>query len=410
MAIDMQKQGSLNGLRVLDLSQLAAGSFCAQMLGDHGADVIKIEPPTGDVARAIGPFAPGDSLKSYGALYQGCNRNKRSLVLDLKNQQAKEVLLKLVETADVLVENFRAGTLERLGLGYETLRERNPRLVYTSIRGFGDPRGGDSPYLSWPAVDIVAQAMGGIMSITGPNADDPTKVGGGHADFLPGLYGAFATMLALKVARDTGHGQYVDVSMVDCVLSFAELINTQFSYDGVVPKPAGSRLPPVAPFGRVRCKDGFVVFGITPGGPLWKDFCHAWGHPEYLLDERFASPGARVKNQDLLYGLIEGFTIEHTKEELKLRFGGKIPFAPVFDAKDIASDPHFKARNMLPELEQPGTAHRVTVAGVPVKLTRTPGSVRQRAPILGEHTREVLMEAGYSAAAIDELQHSGAIN
>lgn len=403
-----ENQGGLKGLSVLDLSQLLAGSFCAQLLGDHGADVIKIEPPGGDMARGIGPFSESDSTHSHGAMFWGCNRNKRSLVLDLKHPLAREAFLSLVGGADVLVENFRAGTMERLGLGYEVLRERNPRLVYTSVRGFGDPRGGASPYAEWPAVDIVAQAMGGIMSITGVGPHDPTKVGGGHADFVPGLFAAHATMVALWSARESGQGQYVDVSMVDCVLALCELITTGFSMDGRVPRPSGSRLPPVAPFGRVRCKDGFVVFGVTPGGSLWKSFCEALGKPELAQDPNFATPGARVRNQDALYDLIESFTLLHTKQELMARFGGKVPFAPVYDAADIVADPHFAVRDMLPTVALPDSDRQVSVAGVPAKLTATPGAVRHRAPILGEHTDEVLRSAGLDAAAIAALRAAGA--
>ena len=400
--------GGLKGLRVLDLSQLLAGSFCAQLLADHGADVIKIEPPGGDMARGIGPFAYDEAEYAFGALFLNCNRNKRSLVLDLKKPQARDAFLALVDDADVLIENFRTGTLERLGLGYEVLKARNPRLVYTSIRGFGDPRGGKSPYSDWPAVDIVAQAMGGIMSITGASQDDPTKVGGGHADFVPGLFAAHATMVALWSARSTGEGQYVDVGMVDSVLALCELITTAFSIDGRVPRPSGSRLPPVAPFGRVRCKDGYVVFGVTPAGALWKTFCSALGRPELATDPRFATPPARAKNQDALYELIEDFTLQHTKSELMEIFGGKVPFSPVYDAADIYSDPHFAARDMLPSVALPGANRDVSVSGVPAKLTKTPGAVRFRAPKLGEHSEEILKSAGLSDAAIAALRTAGA--
>jgi len=407
--MELTNQGGLKGLRVLDLSQLLAGSFCAQLLADHGADVIKVEPPGGDMARGIGPFSADDEKHDHGAMFWGCNRNKRSLVLDLKHPLARDAFLSLLDSADVLVENFRAGTMERLGLGYEVLRARNRRLVYTSVRGFGDPRGGASPYAEWPAVDILAQAMGGVMSITGPGPDDPTKVGGGHADFVPGLFAAHAAMVALWAARTSGEGQYVDVGMVDCVLALCELITTGFSMDGRVPRPSGSRLPPVAPFGRVRCKDGFVVFGVTPGGQLWQSFCNAWGHPELAQDPRFATPAVRVRNQDALYELIETYTLQHTKRELMDRFGGKVPFAPVYDAADIVADPHFASRDMLPAVDLPGSPQRVTVAGVPAKLTGTPGGVRLRAPTLGEHTEEVLKAVGLDDVAIAALRSAGAI-
>lgn len=400
--------GALRGLRILDVTQLLAGSFCTQLLADHGADVIKIEPPAGDSARTIGPFAEDDTLKAYGALFQCCNRNKRGVVLDLKRPEARDLFLTLVKGADAVVENFRVGVMERLGLGYEALAEHNPRIVYTSIRGFGDPRGGKSPYADWPAVDVVAQAMGGLMSITGPGPDDPTKVGGGHGDFVPGLFAGFATMAALWEARSSGKGQYVDVGMVDSVLSLCETIPNLYSYTDQVPRPAGSRLPPVAPFGRLRAKDGWVVIGVTPG-PLWSVFCQAIGQVGLIGDPRFATASARVDNQDALYALIEEFTARHTKTELSHIFGGKVPFGPVYDAADIFADPHFEVREMLPRVEQPGSKRQVAVPGIPAKLCRTPGAVRHRAPLLGEHTDEILQEAGCSSEQIAALRAAGAI-
>lgn len=401
--------GALKGLRILDVTQALAGPFCTQMLAHHGADVIKIEPPKGgDMSRHIGPFTPDDKIRNYGGMYQVCNANKRGITLDLKNPGAKEVFLKLVEGADALVENFRSGVMERMGLGYEELAKINPRLVYTSIRGFGDPRGGKTEYTEWPAVDVIAQAMGGIMGITGAGPDDPTKVGGGPGDTVPGLYAAIATMIALWEARTSGKGQYVDVSMVDSVLTLAELI-TFYSYNDVVPRPGGNRQPQITPFGRVWAKDGWVVVAISSAGKAWADLCKIMGREDMIDDPRFSSNDARNKNSDAVYAAVEEFTGRHTKAELMKLLGGKIPFAPVYNAQEIHNDPHFKTRQMLVEVEQPGSEQKVTVAGVPPKLSRTPGEVHRRAPMLGEHTEEVLGELGLGADKIAQLRQSGAI-
>lgn len=400
--------GGLKGLRILDVSQALAGPFCTQMLADHGADVIKIEPPGGDMARRVGPFAEEDALKAYGGMYQCCNRNKRGMVLDLKRPEGRDVLLKMVETADAVVENFRVGVMERLGVGYEVLAERNPRLVYTSIRGFGDPRGGRSPYADWPAVDIVSQAMGGLMGLTGPDVDSPMKVGAGPGDAIPGLFAAFATMVALWEARTSGKGQYVDVGMVDSVLAFCEPVTNIFSYLGKVPGPVGNRNPEIAPMGAVRAKDGWVVLAVPPGR-MWAIFCAAIDRKDLIDDPRFATERARVVHADEVYKVIEDFTATRTKAELTHILGGKIPFGPVYTAADIFADPHFTVRDMLPTVEQPGITRRVTVPGVPPKLSRTPGGVHVRAPILGEHTAEVLAEFGFSSGEVEKLRQAEAI-
>lgn len=400
--------GGLKGLRVLDLGHALAAPYCAQMLADHGADVIKIEPPDGDVSRRIGPFTEDDTLRAYGGLYQCCNRNKRGMVIDLKNPEGRETFLKMVEQADVVIENFRAGVMDRLGLSYEVLAARNPRIVYTSIRGFGDARGGKTTYTDWPAVDIIAQAMGGLMGITGPDAESPTKVGGGPGDTVPGLFAAFATMAALWESRTSGKGQYVDVSMVDCLIALSEPITVTYSYTGEVPRPAGSRLPQIAPFGRIATKDGWAVLAVSPGRN-WAIFCGLIGQPELIDDPRFSNEQARVTNRDAVYEVVEAFTLRHTRAELLEIFGGKVPFSPIYDSEDIFNDPYFTIREMLPQVEQPGSQRKVTVPGVPVKLIRTPGGVYQRAPLLGEHTNDILSGFGLSAEAITALHQSGAI-
>lgn len=397
-----QITGALKGLRILDLTHALAGPFCSQVLADHGADVIKVEPLEGDFFRRMGPFREDDSQRRLGGLFQSCNRNKRSIALNLKAPEGQAVLRELVQSADALVENYRAGVLDKMGLGYEALRAIKPALVYTSVRGFGDKAGGVSPYMQWPSFDIVAQAMGGWMGITGPDPEHPVKVGGGAGDTVAGLFAAFGTMAALWHARSTGQGQYVDVAMTDSILALSELVVSQYSFRGVSPQPVGNGIPGMAPFGTVRVKDGTIAIA-APHDPQFRQLCALIGMPQLAEDPRFATEESRWTHHEVLREEIERFTTTRTKLELRELFGGKVPFSPIYNAQDIFADPHFAARNMLPEVEQPGSARPAVVPGVPVKLSATPGGVRHRAPLLGEHTREVLGEIGMDAARIEQL-------
>jgi len=398
--------GALSGLKVLDLGHAVAGPLCAALLADHGADVLKVEAPGGDHARAVGPF-PGDpSQTRFGAVFQYANRNKKAIALDLKSPAGVEVFMRLVEQADVLIENFRAGVMERLGLDYEVLARRNPRLVYTSIRGFGDTRNGRNAYTDWPAVDIVGQAMGGLMSITGPDADSPMQAGAVPGDTMPGLYAAFATISAVLEARRSGRGQYVDVAMVDTILALNEPVVTSYSMTGQVPRPSGSQLANIVPFGRVRAKDGWAVLAVPPGRN-WAVFCKLIDRPDLAVDERFATDKARVRHAAEVYAFVESFTRQHSLADLQELLGPHIPFAPVYDARQIADDPYFRGRGMLVEVDHPGTERKVTLAGVPAKLSRTPGSIRHGAPLLGEHTLQTLADLGYSQAEIRQLLDAG---
>lgn len=400
--MSLATSGALSGLRILDLTHALAGPFCSQILADHGADVIKVEPLEGDFFRRMGPFRKDDQEQHYGGLFQSCNRNKRSIALNLKHPEGQALLRELVGSADALVENYRAGVLDKLGIGYEDLKRVNPRLVYTSVRGFGDKSGGQSPYMDWPAFDIVAQAMGGWMGITGEDADHPVKVGGGAGDTVSGLFAAFGTMAALWHARSSGQGQYVDVAMTDSILALSELVVSQFSYRGVSPQPAGNGIPGLAPFGTIHVKDGVIAIA-APHDPQFHLLCDLIGLPELKADPRFSTEALRWENHRLLTQAIESFTRSKTKLELRDLFGGRVPFSPIYNAQEIFSDPHFAARQMLPEVEQPGSSRPVAVPGVPVKLSQTPGQVRHRAPLLGEHTREILAGLGLASERIEAL-------
>jgi crotonobetainyl-CoA:carnitine CoA-transferase CaiB-like acyl-CoA transferase len=401
--------GALHGLRILDLTHALAGPYCSQVLADHGADVIKVEPLEGDFFRRMGPFRDDDTERTLGGLFQACNRNKRSIAINLKDPRGQALLKELAQNAHALVENYRAGVLDKMGIGYDALKAVNPALVYTSVRGFGDKVGGVSPYMNWPAFDIVAQAMGGWMGITGTDADHPVKVGGGAGDTVSGLFAAFGTMAALWHARATGVGQYVDVAMTDSILALSELVVSQYSCRGVSPVPVGNGIPGMAPFGTIRVKDGVIALA-APHEPQFRELARLLDLPEILEDPRFANEEMRWKNRDALTAVIEGASLRHTKAQMRELFGGKVPFSPIYTAEEIFADPHFEARNMLPQVEQPGSALPAQVPGVPVKLSQTPGEVRHRAPLIGEHTRAVLHEGGVSADRIGELLAAGVIS
>jgi formyl-CoA transferase len=405
--------GALDDVVVLDLTQMLAGPFVAMMLADHGARVIKIEPPGGDNTRLFGPFAAGQvpvPEGGYGGYFGSTNRNKESIVIDLKSEAGKETLRRLVAKADILIENFRAGVMERLGIGYEALAEINPRLVYGTIRGFGDPRSGRSPYAEWPAYDIVAQAMGGIIAITSPTpGGPPTKIGPGVGDLIPAMQCAFGILAALHRSRATGHGQFVDVAMVDGVLAACERPVFQYSYDGIAPGPEGNSHPLLCPYGLFAAKDGWVAIGC-PHDEFWRLLVRTIGQPELAEDPRYTLTRDRVERRADVEGIVTAWTSVRTKAEITEVLGGKIPFGPVRGIDEIFDDEHIRARGMLAEVEVPGVSGRkFQVAGPAVKLSDTPGSVRTRAPLTGEHTDKILTEFGFDAAEIARLKAERAV-
>jgi crotonobetainyl-CoA:carnitine CoA-transferase CaiB-like acyl-CoA transferase len=400
--------GPLAGLRVIDLTQMLAGPFATMLLADLGADVIKVEPERGDLTREGGPYLPDDEAKAFGGYFQSVNRNKRSVVVDLKCPAGREVLLRLVAGADVCVENYRLGVMERLGVPYEVLREDNERLVYACVRGFGDPRTGESPYAHWPAFDVTAQAMGGLMGITGVGPGQPLKVGPGVGDIVPAMLMAFGILAAVRHAEHTGEGQLVDVAMYDGVLALCERIVYQYSYSGKSPEPQGNSHPLLCPFDAFPAKDGWVTIA-APTDSLWEELVDAIGRPELAGDDRFATNQKRLRHGDEVRALLGAWTKNRTKREVLEVLGGRVPCGPVNTAADIYADPHSASRQMLVEVEHPGSATPATICGVPVKLTRTPGGVRHRAPLLGEHTDEVLTEAGFDRSEIERLRKEGAV-
>lgn len=389
--------GALQDLKIIDLSQMLAGPYGTMMLADHGAHVIKVETPTGDLSRtAAGSLTDGRELGGY---FQSISRNKESVVLDLKTEGGKRALLAMVRDADAIVENFRAGVMDRLGLGWEVLHEANPKLVYGALRGFGDSRGGASPYQEWPAYDVVAQAMGGIMAITGPDADTPTKVGPGVGDIVPGMMLAFGLLAAIHHAQRTGEGQFVDVAMTDAILAICERTVWQNAVYGGVPGPEGNHHPFLCPFGMFPASDGFITVAAQQAA-FFAVLTEKLEAPEIGSDPRYATEEGRTANRRDLIDALSAVTRTFTKAELTARLGGRIPFGPVMNVAEIVSDPHFAARDMIVEVDEPGQ-RSLRVAGVPVKLTATPGGVQRRAPYLGEHTWSRLRDAGLSE---DEIQ------
>lgn len=393
--------GALRDLKIIDLTQMLAGPYGTMMLADHGAEVIKVEPLEGDMTRRGGPFLECDAQKVLGGYFQSVGRNKKSVCLDLKSEAGRAALKALVRGADAVTENFRAGVMERLGVGYEVLREVNPRLVYGALRGFGDHRTGASPYVNWPAYDVVAQAMGGIMAITGPDPDTPTKIGPGVGDIVPGMMLAFGVLSAIHHARRTGEGQFVDISMVDSMLAISERMVWQNSVQGLVPGPEGNHHPFICPFGIFPAADGFITVAAHQDS-FFKILCDGIGAPDLPNDPRFADQDRRSEHRRALIAVLGDLTSRFTKAQLLEALGGRIPFGPVMNIVEISADPHFAAREMIVDVEQPG-AGTIRIAGVPIKMTATPGGVRRRSPLLGEDTRRELALAGLSDAEIQDL-------
>ena len=400
--------GALAGLKVIDLTQMLAGPYCTMLLADQGAEVIKIEPVGGDPTRGFGPFRDDDKERHFGGYFQSTNRNKKSVAVNLKSPEGVDLLRQMVRTADVVVENFRAGVMDRLGVGYEVLAAENPRLVYAAIRGFGDPRTGASPYVDRPAFDVVAQAMGGAMGITGPNATTPMKIGPGVGDIFPATLAAFGIMAAVCHARQTGEGQFVDVAMYDGIVAMSERIVFQQSYTGRSPVPEGNQHPILCPFGVFSARDGQVTVGC-PRDSFWRELVTIIGKPELADDPRFVSNNSRLAHAAETIAIVEDWTSTRTKAEIAEALDGLVPFGPVNTAADIMADPHMAIREMLVEVEHPGAADPVTIAGTPVRMNRTPGGVFRRAPLSGEDTDAQLRAAGLDAATIADLRARGIV-
>lgn len=387
---------ALDNIKILDLTRVLAGPYATMILGDLGADIIKIEMPVkGDDARAFGPY-----LNDESAYFMSLNRNKRSMTLNLKSEKGKELFLEMVKKVDVVVENYRPGTMEKLGIGYDTLSKINPKLIYAAASGYGHT----GPYSKRAAYDAVVQAMGGLMSITGEKGGKPVRVGTSIGDITAGLFTTIGILAALNNRNETGKGQKVDVAMLDCQVAILENAIARYVVTNEVPKPGGNKHPSIVPFESFETKDGEIM--IAAGNDsLWAKFCRVIGKEELIEDERFKTNPLRDKNYDELRPLIaEPMKNRTTKEWQDMLDDSGVPNGPINTIDKVIEDPQVVAREMIVEIEHP-IAGKLKTPGIPIKLSDTPGKIRNASPILGEHTEEILKEIlEYDNEKIEELK------
>lgn len=371
----------LNGLRVIDLTRVVAGPFCTMMLGDMGAEVLKIEEPKhGDDSRAWAPFIEGT-----GSFFLALNRSKKSVALDLKTSAGADALRRLIETADVLIENFRPGSLAELGFDYASASALNPRLIYCSISGYGQT----GPSAQLPGYDAVLQGEAGIMDMTGVRSGEPTRVGVAITDYLAGLYAIQGILLALNDRHTSGLGQHVDISLFESMLSVMRLPMSVLEATGVTPTRVGNDHLNIAPYEPLRAKDGLIIVAVANPG-LWMRFCEAMERPDWREDPRFLTNTDRVANRHALKSAIEDVFSRYTVEELTERFQARnVPCGRVRSISEALEHPQIGPREILMVQEHPRMGPIETLAPV-IRLSRTPASVTLPPPELGEHTKEVL--------------------
>jgi len=377
------KNQPLHGIRVLDLSRVLAGPYCTMVLGDLGADVIKVEPPDGDETRAWGPpFTAGES-----AYYLCVNRNKRGMTVNLKTDEGRAILLELVMKSDVLVENFRPGTLARFGLDYETLRSDHPRLVYCSISGFGQT----GPLRDRPGYDFMIQAMGGLMSFTGEPDGEPMKVGVAVADLFAGQNAVIAILAALQARERTGEGQYIDISLFDSQLGWLANVASNFLISGNLPQRYGNAHPNIVPYQVFEASDGWFALAVG-NDKQFARLCELIGQPGWGSDERFATNAARVSNREELILLLNPiFTTRRVDKWLSMLEAAGIPCGSINTLDKVFAEPQVAAREMLVTMAHP-TIGELPLVGSPLKLSQTPVEYRLPPPRLGEHTSEILRD------------------
>lgn len=392
----------LTGVKVLDLTRVLAGPYCSMFLADMGADVIKIElPGTGDDSRAFVPKVNGES-----AYFMNLNRNKRGITLNLKSQKGKELFLRFIDKADIILENYRPGAMEKLGLGYDVLSKRNPRIIYGCISGFGHY----GPYSQRPGYDIISQAMGGLMSTTGWPDGEPTRTGTAIGDILGGLNCCIGVLAAYINCQKTGLGQKVDIALVDSVVSSLEIINQIYLASGRVPERIGNRYEASYPYDSFQTKDGPIVIGAG-NDKLFSNLCNTMSMPELSKDNRFSTNENRVKNHKELKTIIENWLADYNKSEaVEMILKGDCPAAPIYNIAEVVADEHIShVREMFVNVNHP-VAGKTTIAGNQIKFSKDKIKVEQPSPLLGQHNHEVFSEVlGLSTEEISEYENSGII-
>ena len=398
----LERQGALEGLTVLDLTRVLAGPFCTMMLADMGANIIKVEQAgKGADERQMGPFLNGES-----AYFMNLNRNKKGLSLNLKSEKGKEIFKELVKKADIVIENYRPGTMEKLGLGYDVLKEVNPRIVYAAVSGFGHY----GPYSKRPGYDIIAQAMSGLMSTTGWPGGHPTRSGTAMGDVLGGLSCAIGILSAIYNRSHTNRGQKVDVALVDSAVASLEIINMIYFTENRLPQRIGNRYESVYPYDSFQAKDDLVI--IAGGNDkLWSLLCNLMGRPELIEEPRFKLNRDRVKNHEDVKKIVEEWTSTRTVSEIvDTLLATGIPAAPIYNIAQVSEDQHIAgAREMFVQTEHP-KAGPIKLTGSHIKLSDTKPAIRTPSPSLGQHNEELLSAMiGLTAQEIKELKESGVI-